>query len=139
MNPRLVAAIEWAELGVAALPCRGKDAGGYVRKGWPEKASTDPAQLEEWWQRWPYANPGVVPHGAALLIDVDRPEVLERLERETEPAPPVPRYYTNGEPAGGGAWTAAPRKRMHCPLRITSAICATALVASASTTTLPPS
>ena len=98
MNALLQAALDWAELEVRVAPCRGKNPGGYLGDGWQHQASADPDQVRRWWARWPRANVGIVPGRELLPVDVDRPEEFERLQRESEPAPPTPRCYTNGEP-----------------------------------------
>jgi Bifunctional DNA primase/polymerase, N-terminal/AAA domain/Primase C terminal 1 (PriCT-1) len=98
MNPLLEAALEWAELGVCLVPCQGKNPGTLLGDDWPRKASRDEARLREWWERWPNANVGVVPGETLLLLDVDDPEAFAQLEQTLGPAPPTPRYYTNGTP-----------------------------------------
>ena len=98
MNHLLEAALEWASLGVTIVPCRGKHPGALLGDDWGRKASRDEAQLRKWWQRWGDANVGVIPGDTLLLLDVDDPEALQRLEATLGPAPPTPRYFTNGSP-----------------------------------------
>jgi hypothetical protein len=98
VNPGLAAALEWAELGVPAIACDGKNPGGFVGRGWQRYATTDPDRLTLYWQNWPDANPGIVPGRVVLPIDVDRPDEFERFQSEHGAAPPTPRCYTNGEP-----------------------------------------
>ena len=97
-NPLLEAALEWTSLGVAVVPCRGKHPGALLGDDWGCKASRNEALIREWWKKWPDANVGVVPGDALLLLDVDDPAALERLEATLGPAPPTPRYLTNGDP-----------------------------------------
>ena len=96
-NPLLEAALEWAEF-CRVVPCQGKNPGGHLGRRWNEQASRDPDHLHAWWARWPQANVGIVPGRDLLPVDVDRPDEFERLQTDTEPAPPTPRCYTNGEP-----------------------------------------
>ncbi|PJK29892.1 bifunctional DNA primase/polymerase [Minwuia thermotolerans] len=39
-------------------------------KGWPELATTDPATIRDWWDRWPEANIGIATAGL-LVVDID--------------------------------------------------------------------
>lgn len=58
------------------------------------QATTDPEQVQAWWDRWPWANIGVATGtGSGLLVlDVDLPDgpaSLARLEAERGPLPPT--------------------------------------------------
>jgi len=48
-------------------------------KGWQNFATTDPAQIAEWWKKWPNANIGVVAgqESGIVVIDIDDPETTE--------------------------------------------------------------
>jgi hypothetical protein len=97
-NPRLEAALEFARIGIPVVIVRGKNPGGYLRGGWQHKATCDETVLRGWWVWWPSGNVGIVPATEVAPVDVDDPESFRRLEQETMPAPPTPRYYTGGAP-----------------------------------------
>jgi putative DNA primase/helicase len=40
--------------------------------GWQFKASSDPAQIEEWWTQWPDANIGILAESVGVVIDLDQ-------------------------------------------------------------------
>jgi hypothetical protein len=40
-------------------------------KGWPERATTDPAQVAAWWRRFPRANVAIATGDGLVVIDVD--------------------------------------------------------------------
>jgi len=65
-------------------------------------ASIDPAQLEDWWQRWPHANLGLATGIIFDALDVDGPAglaALRQLARTVDLRLPGPRVAT-----GGGGW-----------------------------------
>jgi hypothetical protein len=65
-------------------------------------ASIDPAQLEDWWQRWPQANLGLATGIIFDALDVDGPAglaALGQLARTVDLRLPGPRVAT-----GGGGW-----------------------------------
>lgn len=39
--------------------------------GWQQKATTDPAQIEAWWDEWPDANVGLLSGSIGIIVDVD--------------------------------------------------------------------
>jgi hypothetical protein len=68
---QLKCALLYARLGLPVFPTK-PDKRPYTQKGFKD-ASTDPAQIREWWQRWPEAGIGI-PTGKAsgwLVIDRD--------------------------------------------------------------------
>jgi hypothetical protein len=71
--------------------------------GWPLAASTTPAEVRRWWQRWPLANVGLATGARFDVLDVDGPEGVEALRsalsqcHPTEHRGPVAR-------TGGGGW-----------------------------------
>ena len=91
-NPHgITAAMERAALALAGrgwkcFPCHWNKTPRL--KGWPTKATTDPAQISAWWGRWPDASIGAVcgPGGnGCFVLDVDLPAgpgSLEALEAE---------------------------------------------------------
>jgi hypothetical protein len=72
-------------------------------KDWPRLASTTPAEVRRWWQRWPLANVGLLCGARFDVLDLDGPEGVEALraalsQRDpTEHSGPVAR-------TGGGGW-----------------------------------
>jgi hypothetical protein len=68
---------------------------------WPTAASTSPAQVRGWWQRWPTANVGLATGRRFDVLDVDGP-VGEAALRALAQAGPVP----SGGPLArtGGGW-----------------------------------
>jgi hypothetical protein len=79
------------------------DSGKYPRLAdWPTTASTSPAQVARWWQRWPTANVGLATGRRFDVLDVDGPEGEGEL-RALAQAGAVP----GGGPlarTGGGGW-----------------------------------
>jgi hypothetical protein len=72
-----------------------------VRHG-TNDATTDPAQLERWWQRWPHANLGLATGVVFDALDVDGAAglaALRQLAPMMEPRLPGPLVRT-----GGGGW-----------------------------------
>ena len=71
--------------------------------GWPSAASTSPAEVRRWWQRWPQANVGLVTGTRFDVLDLDGPEGVEALRAalsQRHPAEhPGPVART-----GGGGW-----------------------------------
>src|SRR4029450_1316864 len=85
----------------AGLDC--PDPGKHPRlRSWRALASTDPAQVRDWWQRWPAANVGLATGARFDVLDVDGPGG-EAERRSLIEAGVVPR----GGPlahTGGGGW-----------------------------------
>ncbi len=71
--------------------------------GWPSAASTTPAEVRRWWQRWPLANVGLLTGARFDVLDLDGPAGVEALRAalgQRHPAEhpgPVAR-------SGGGGW-----------------------------------
>ncbi len=81
----LESALGWAENGFYVLPIDSatKSAGTVVGKGWPEKSSRDPEQIEKWFQTG--ASYGLAIHlgkSGAIAFDVDNPSELPNRLRE---------------------------------------------------------
>lgn len=81
----LEAAIEWSASGFFVLPIdpTTKNAGSIVGKGWPDKSSRDPQQIEKWFQT--RTNIGLAIHlgkSGAIAFDVDDPSQLPNRLRE---------------------------------------------------------
>ncbi len=62
------AAARFAAAGVPVFPCVPGEKRPLVRRGF-HNATADPAQVSEWWRRWPAANIGI-PTGAASGVEV---------------------------------------------------------------------
>lgn len=53
---------------------RAKNPGGLLGTGWQKQTSTDPAQIAQWWARWPHAAIFLhVGRSGAVALDVDHP------------------------------------------------------------------
>jgi hypothetical protein len=72
-------------------------------KDWPRLASTTPAEVRHWWQRWPLANVGLLTGARFDVLDLDGPPGVEALRAslsQRDPAEhPGPVART-----GGGGW-----------------------------------
>lgn len=66
----LEAARRCADADYAVVPLHPRDKRPRV-KNWTECASTDPAQLERWFTKWPDSNLGLMPPEGCIVIDVD--------------------------------------------------------------------
>lgn len=78
-----LAALEYAALGLPVFPCRPGEKRPLIA-GWPEKATTDAAQVRSWWSDRPDANVAVAtgPASGFFVLDVDDEGSLIALERE---------------------------------------------------------
>jgi len=75
---------------VIPIPPRKK---GTILPNWPERASTDPAQIEKWNEENPDYNVGAVAKpGGYWMLDCDLPDVPQRIEEETGQV--FPKTYT---------------------------------------------
>ena len=85
---------------------------------WPQGATTDGAQITQWWTRWPQANIGLVTGGASglAILDVDPRNggdtSLEDLERLHHPLPNTPLVLSGG---GGQHYYFATTQDLPCP------------------------
>jgi len=66
----LDAALSYARAGYRVFPLE-PDGKRPTIKAWPERATTNDAQIREWWRERPNANIGVATGGELLVIDVD--------------------------------------------------------------------
>lgn len=116
LNNCLKAALKYAEMGWPVFPCHSimsgkcsckkpdcKSPGKHPRtKQGSKDASTDEAQIKEWWSQWPEANVAVctgLEAGLAVLdvdLKTDGPANLERLESEFGNIPPTLIAQTGG-------------------------------------------
>jgi hypothetical protein len=91
-------ALWYARRGVAVLPLDGK--APRTTHG-VKDASSDPAVVAGWWQRWPTANVGIAVGPGEVVVDVDTRHNGEALLLELA-AGPLPRTRTAR--TGGGGW-----------------------------------
>jgi len=77
-NPRLDAALEYADRGWRVFPCRpqAKEPDGRLAPHGVKDATTDPGIIREWWTASPLANIGIATGDGLLVLDVDDPAAL---------------------------------------------------------------
>lgn len=73
---RIESALDWASRGYLIFPLHdpGVDGKRPRIKGWQDRATTDPLQIEAWWEEWPEANIGVALTDRQYVLDADGPE-----------------------------------------------------------------
>jgi hypothetical protein len=69
-NALIEAALEYAEMGLRIVPLGVKSKKPRI-KGWPERASTDPGTIVDWFRQWPGSNVGILTGGGLIAVDVD--------------------------------------------------------------------
>jgi len=70
-DDRKAAAMAYAQTGWKVFPLEGKTP---LIADWPNRASDDPEQVRQWWEKFPKANIGFVPGLAGLVVmDIDGP------------------------------------------------------------------
>lgn len=113
MSVLLDAAQDCLPRGWPLVPLRGKSP-ALLGAGWLERASTDPAVIADWDQRWSGANAGLVVFDHLLAIDVDPraggDDTLHDLERRLRSLPETPLYLTGGTDNGWRILLAHPRR-----------------------------
>lgn len=68
-------ALHYAGKGLAVFPVR-PNSKHPLQDNWPDLATSDPAQISEWWEQWPDANIGAHPGASGhVVIDVDTKKV----------------------------------------------------------------
>lgn len=102
----LKAALWYAGLGWRVFPLIAGSSRPAIKQ-WPERATTDPAQLEQWWGRWPRQNIAVAtgPESGLFVIDIDahsaefegEATMIELFDR----LGPLPPTATQRSPGGG--------------------------------------
>ncbi|BEQ15163.1 phage/plasmid primase, P4 family [Desulfoferula mesophila] len=113
----LEAALTYARLGWRVLPlhsvingrcacgepdCDSHGKNPIIKKNWPDVATDDPHQIEEWWSQWPDANVGILTGAASgiFVLDVDPKnggdEALAQLEQQHGPLPSTVISNTGG-------------------------------------------
>lgn len=99
------AALEYAAKGIAIIPLNENEKTPKI-KAWGEKATIDLTVINEWWDKWPQANIGMVTGSinGILVLDVDikegknGQETLQELENTYGALPETRRHNT---PSGG--------------------------------------
>ena len=119
-SPLLAAALEHARYGRPVFPCKPGDKpplGELAPHGFLD-ATTDPAQVEQWWRDCPDANVGIANGHGADALDVDGPKGEARLAKllaETGVDPTGWAWDRSGRADGGRrAWFRTPPG---CPRR----------------------
>jgi len=81
MNATLEAALGYARLGLAVLPCKpgGKEP---LTPNGVKDATTDEATIRGWWERWANANVAIAVPAGVVVVDVDGPEGWAALKAE---------------------------------------------------------
>ena len=115
-SPLLIAALAYAQRGLAVFPCHTPRAPGCscgkpdcsaigkhpCQRGYLKAATTDPARLRYYWSRWPDTNVAIATGSVSgtLVIDVDPrhggDENLADLEAQYGPLPDTPQVCTGG-------------------------------------------
>jgi len=70
---------------------------------WPHAASTTPAEVRRWWQRWPLANVGLVTGARFDVLDLDGPAGVEALRAALSQRGPAEHPGPVAR-SGGGGW-----------------------------------
>ncbi len=75
VNQVYQAALDYAKRGWRVLPVESPAMGGDGKKplikAWPDKATTNPNQIEIWWSKWPEANVGLATGEGLVALDID--------------------------------------------------------------------
>jgi Bifunctional DNA primase/polymerase, N-terminal len=72
-------------------------------KDWPHAASTTPAEVRRWWQRWPLAGVGLVTGTRFDVLDLDGTQGVEALRAALSQRDPVEHSGPVAR-TGGGGW-----------------------------------
>ena len=97
----LDAALGYAKRGWPGFPCKG-GAKLPLIKDWPNRATTDPDTIKQWYRQWPDANWGLVTGARSkfVVLDVDKKSgghvTLERLEDQHGKLPDTVEQHTGG-------------------------------------------
>lgn len=79
-NPLLTAALAYAERGWPVFPCTVEKTP--LTKGSMADATTDPAVIKGWWEKWPRANIGFEPGSCNMMVlDLDPGSDIKELDR----------------------------------------------------------
>jgi hypothetical protein len=73
-NSFLQHALDLAQLGFRVHPLKPGRKEPLLKKGWQDKATTDPQQIRVWWNWRPSANPGIVcgRESGIIVLDIDK-------------------------------------------------------------------
>lgn len=95
------AALAWAEAGFAVFPCAPSEKRPATSRGLNE-ATTDPTQIDAWWNDNPRFNIGVAPARSAMFVlDVDPPLGADTLKALEQQHGMLPSTLTIRTPRGG--------------------------------------
>jgi bifunctional DNA primase/polymerase-like protein len=106
----LEAALAYAEEGLRVFPLAPRDKVPLIRKSEGgngcHDGTTDEAQIQEWWARWPQANVGVATGSGLLVVDLDGDEGCRSLVDLCEKHGPLPvtRCVSTGRVGGFHFW-----------------------------------
>jgi hypothetical protein len=92
MSALLDAALEYASGHGPVFPVR-RDKTPCTAHGFKD-ATTDEATIRAWWGKWPGAGIATPTGGGLLVIDVDEPDALKKLEADDGPLPPTVEVVT---------------------------------------------
>lgn len=78
MSDLLQHALDWAKRGYLIFPLHdpGEDGKRPRIKGWQDRATVDPLQIEAWWEEWPDANIGVALTDTQYVLDADNVDAV---------------------------------------------------------------
>lgn len=71
VNEFLEWALKYAALGFRVVPITPEAKAPPLIADWTRRASTDPAQIRQWWTKWPNANIGLMPREGEICVDID--------------------------------------------------------------------
>ena len=98
-NQFLEAALEYAQRGWRVFPVKPGEKAPPLIADWPNKATTDPEQLTQWWKQWPSANVAIATGKGLVVLDVDYDKggaYSMRSLREKNKIPTMPTAETPG-------------------------------------------
>lgn len=109
-------AVELAQSGMKVLPCKpsGEQAKApYLSNGF-KGASSDPGQVQSWWQQWPNALIGVAIPDHLIVLDIDprNGATLEALEAVTGPLPDTLTSWSGRGDGGRHLWFQKPAEEI---------------------------
>ena len=97
------AAIVLARLGFAVFPLKDRSKIPFAGSNGCKDATSDEAQIGEWWTRFPDANIGIATGGGLVVVDIDSPEAMAACSGRGLPATVVAatgrgwHYYYRGD------------------------------------------
>ena len=95
-----VDALTWASWGFRIFPLRPANKLPRI-KGWQQAATSDTAQIDRWWTRWPDSNIGCVPFAGHIVVYIDARSGGFQTWKKISHGRAIPRTLTN-QTGGGG-------------------------------------